>query len=101
MFTILASHERGNATPAMNTTLSGSKTKLTRVPAKTADSIRDTDVESNQIDESDLQFAKHDEQRTSTLRGIVIDLRAESENVSDSIRRSRQSFSNEINESKL
>jgi hypothetical protein len=31
----------------------------------------------NKIDESDLQHEKHDEQRISTLRGIVIDLRAE------------------------
>jgi hypothetical protein len=33
------------------------------------------------------------------FRGIVIDLRAEEENASDSIRRSRESFSNEIDES--
>jgi hypothetical protein len=32
---------------------------------------------SNEIDESDPQSEKHDEQRTSTFRGIVIDLRAE------------------------
>jgi hypothetical protein len=29
---------------------------------------------SNEIDESDVQFEKHDEQRISTLRGIVIDV---------------------------
>jgi hypothetical protein len=32
---------------------------------------------SNKIDESDPQYEKHDEQSISTLRGIVIDLRAE------------------------
>jgi hypothetical protein len=31
---------------------------------------------SNEIDESDLQHEKHDEQRISTSRGILIDLRA-------------------------
>jgi hypothetical protein len=30
---------------------------------------------SNEIDESDLQYAKHDEQSIWTWRGIVIDLR--------------------------
>jgi hypothetical protein len=136
----------------MNTTLSGSKTKLRRVPPKAADSIRVTEVESN---ETDLQFEKHDEQRISiwfgigtlasqpkyriifkrdesrmnedstvecefsasieneifempanaepsiksTSRGIMIDLRAESENAFDSIRRTRESFSDEIDES--
>jgi hypothetical protein len=32
---------------------------------------------SNEIDESDSQDEKHDEQRLSTFRGTVIDLRAE------------------------
>jgi hypothetical protein len=32
---------------------------------------------SNEIDESEWQYEKHDEQRISTSRGIVIDLRAE------------------------
>jgi hypothetical protein len=70
-------HEPGNASPAMNTTLSGSKTKSSRVPAKAADSIRETDVESNESNEGDPQYEKHDEQRISTCPGIVIDLRAE------------------------
>jgi hypothetical protein len=30
---------------------------------------------SNEIDESDMQTEKHDEQRTSTPRGIMIDSR--------------------------
>jgi hypothetical protein len=32
---------------------------------------------SNEIDESERQIEKHDEQRISTHRGIVIDLRPE------------------------
>jgi hypothetical protein len=39
-----------------------------------------------------LQFEKHDEQRISTHRGIVIDLRPELENAFDSMRLSRESF---------
>jgi hypothetical protein len=46
-----------------------------------------------------LTIQKHDEQRLVTFRGIVIDLRAESRNASDSMRVSRESFSNEIDES--
>jgi hypothetical protein len=34
---------------------------------------------SNEIDEIDLQYEKHDEQRIWTWRGIVIDLREEQE----------------------
>jgi hypothetical protein len=48
-----------------------------------------------------LQLEKHEEQRISTLRGIVIDLKAEPENAYDSMRLSRESFSNEIDESEL
>jgi hypothetical protein len=40
----------------------------------------------SQIDESDSQFTKHDEQRISTFRGIMIDLRAEKRNASGSMR---------------
>jgi hypothetical protein len=46
-----------------------------------------------------VQYEKHDEQRISTHRGIIIDLRAEDENAFDSMRRSCDSFSNEIDES--
>jgi hypothetical protein len=53
MPTILTLHERGNASPTMNITLSGSKTKLRHVPAKAADSIRDTELDPNKLDESD------------------------------------------------
>jgi hypothetical protein len=31
------------------------------------------DSDSNEIDESDAQYEKHDEQRISTVRGIMID----------------------------
>jgi hypothetical protein len=71
MFAILTSHEQGNALPAMNTTLSGRKTKSRLVPAKTVDSIRDSDSDSNKTDESDMQCEKHDEQRISRSQGIV------------------------------
>jgi hypothetical protein len=38
------------------------------------DSIRvNRESDSNKIDESDLQSQKHDEQRISTFRGIIID----------------------------
>jgi hypothetical protein len=46
-----------------------------------------------------LQFEKHDEQRISIQRGIVIDLRPELANASDSMPINRESFSNEIDES--
>jgi hypothetical protein len=43
------------------------------------------DDDSNEIDESDLQNAKHDEQRISTEHGITIDSSVEFENASDAI----------------
>jgi hypothetical protein len=51
------------------------------------------------MDENDVQLAKHNEQRTVTARRIVIDLRAEQKNAFDSMRFSRESLSNEIDES--
>jgi hypothetical protein len=62
---------------------------------KEVDSIRGSKPDPNEIDESDRQYKKHDEQRISTCRGIVIDLRAESLNADDSMRFNRESFSNE------
>jgi hypothetical protein len=56
---------------------------------------------SNEIDESDSQFEKQNEQRISTHRRIVIDLRPEEKNAFDSMRFSRESFSNEIDESDM
>jgi hypothetical protein len=54
----------GKAAPAMNEVLPGTTTKERRVPAKVPAS-RSTNSESvsNEIDESDLQYAKHDEER--------------------------------------
>jgi hypothetical protein len=43
-------------------------------------------------------FANAEPSINSTSRGIVIDLREESRNASDSIRFNRESFSNEIDE---
>jgi hypothetical protein len=71
MLAVRQSHERVNASPAMNTTLPGSKTKSRHVLAKAGDSIRDTEVESNEIDESDRQHKKHDAKRIAILLGIV------------------------------
>jgi hypothetical protein len=51
------------------------------------------------IDESDLQDEKHDEQRTSTFRGITIVSSDEDRNASDSIRVNLDSDSNMIDES--
>jgi hypothetical protein len=61
------------------------------------DSIRvNRDSDSNEIDESDLQSKKHDEQRFSTVRGIMIDSSDESEKAIDSIRINLPSLSNVI-----
>jgi hypothetical protein len=38
---------------------------------KALDSIRDSELDSNEIDENDLQYEKHDEQSISILKGIV------------------------------
>jgi hypothetical protein len=54
---------------------------------------------SNEIDESNTQYEKHDDPRISTFRGISIDLRHEDENAYDSIRINRELNSNEIDES--
>jgi hypothetical protein len=51
---------------------------------------------SNEIDESDLQSEKHDEQRICIQRGIVIDLRKEEANTFCSIRITLESISREI-----
>jgi hypothetical protein len=47
---------------------------LTPLYRNADDSIRvNRDSDSNEIDERDLQDEKHDEQRISTVRGIMID----------------------------
>jgi hypothetical protein len=53
------------------------------------------------IDENDVEYEKHDEQRISTFRGIIIDRSDEHENASDSIRINLESDSNVIDESDL
>jgi hypothetical protein len=53
------------------------------------------------IDESDLQFEKHLEQRISTLLAIKIDWSDEEENESDSIRTNREFDSNVTDENDL
>jgi hypothetical protein len=44
------------------------------------------DSDSNMTDESDSQYEKHDEQRTSTFRGITILCSGDDENAPNSIR---------------
>jgi hypothetical protein len=57
--------EGGNASPAMNDVLPGTTTKDRRVALQAPASMRiNSDSVSNEIDESDLQSEKHDEQRT-------------------------------------
>jgi hypothetical protein len=58
-------------------------------------------LDSNEIDESDLQLKKHSEQRISTLDGIKIDSSDDAENADDSIRVNPEFDSNEMDESDL
>jgi hypothetical protein len=57
------------------------------------------ELDSNEIDESDVQHEKHAEPRISTLLGITIDSRDEYENADDSIRINREFDLNEMEES--
>jgi hypothetical protein len=57
------------------------------------------DGDSNEIDESDLQFAKHSDPIISTEHGITSDSSFEYENAFDSIRFNLDGDSNEIDES--
>jgi hypothetical protein len=54
---------------------------------------------SNELDESEQQPEKHNEQRISTFRGMVVGSSDDHENADDSTRVNRESDSNEINES--
>jgi hypothetical protein len=56
---------------------------------------------SNETEESELDHRKEHRVRTSTFRGISIDLSDESENASDSIRFNDDGDSNEIDENDL
>jgi hypothetical protein len=55
-------------------------------------------LDSNEIDERELQYEKHDDPRMSTFRGISIDSSNKDENIFESIRVSREFDSNEIDE---
>jgi hypothetical protein len=56
-----------------NKTVEGITTTIFR-SSNAFDSIRvNREFESNEIDESEPQFEKHEEQRISTFRGIMID----------------------------
>jgi hypothetical protein len=58
---------RGKPLPAMNEVLSGTTTEYGCVPAKAPALMRvNSEVVSNEIDESDLQHENHDEQRIRT-----------------------------------
>jgi hypothetical protein len=59
----VTAQKRGNASPAMNDILLGTTTKGSFVSQKARASMRVISVfVSNEIDDSDLQFEKHDEQ---------------------------------------
>jgi hypothetical protein len=55
----------------MKTALSGRKTKSKHVPARAIDSICVSELDSNEINERDLQYKKYDGHRMSILHGIV------------------------------
>jgi hypothetical protein len=60
----VTSQEGGNASPAMNDVFPGTTTKERLVPKQAPVSMRvNSESVSNEIDESDLQFEKHCEQR--------------------------------------
>jgi hypothetical protein len=54
------------------------------------------ELDSKEIDVSDLQSQKHDEPRSSTMLGATIDSSDEDENTFDSIRMNRELDSKEI-----
>jgi hypothetical protein len=56
---------------------------------------------SNEIDDNDLQPLQHSEPRISTCRGIVMDLKLQSQNALGSISLNSESLSNEIDDNDL
>jgi hypothetical protein len=63
-----------NADPSIDRTFRGIMIDRSDDLENADDSIRVIrDSDSNEIDESDSQYEKHDEQRSSTFRGIMID----------------------------
>jgi hypothetical protein len=58
----------------MNETIGGMAIDVRSGASQARHAIRlNRESDSNEIDESDLQDEKHDEQRISTVRGIMID----------------------------
>jgi hypothetical protein len=91
-----------NADPSINCTLRGITIDSSDDSENALDSIRvNLESDSNVIDESDLHFEKHDEQRSSTFRGRTIDSSDDFENALDSIRVNLESDSNVIDERDL
>jgi hypothetical protein len=91
-----------NASESMNEIIGGMAIHVRSGASQACHSIRvNRESDSNEIDESDPQYEKHDEQRIPTVRGIMIDRSDEDENADDSIRVNRESDSNEIDESEL
>jgi hypothetical protein len=84
----------------MNWTFRGIENEWSEEPPNVSDSNRVTrEFDSNDIDESEKQYEKHDDPTISTFRGIEIDWSDEYENADDSIRVNREFDSNEIDES--
>jgi hypothetical protein len=85
------------AEPSMNWTLRGIRIDWSDEDENAYDSIRvNCELDSNEIDESDSQYEKHEEPRIWTVEGIIIDWSDEFENAYDSIRVNCELDSNEI-----
>jgi hypothetical protein len=81
--------------------LEGTITKNQTCPSEPVSRRFNREFDSNEIDESDLQFLKHSDPRISTFRGISIDSSDEHEKANNSIRVNREFDSNESSESDL
>jgi hypothetical protein len=91
-----------NAEPSINSTFRGISIDSSFDDENAPDSIRfNDDGDSNEIDESNLQFEKQYDSRTSTEHGIKIDSTFENENACDLIRFNDDGDSNEIDERTL
>jgi hypothetical protein len=86
-----------NAEPSTNSTFLGITIDSSFDDENAYDSIRfNDDGDSNEIDESDLQYEKHSDPRISTEHGITIDSSFDDENAFHSIRFNDDGDSNEI-----
>jgi hypothetical protein len=91
---------RKNTESSMNWTFRGITIDWSDDHKKASDSIRvNREFDSNVIDESELQYEKHSDPRSSTWRGIHMDWSDEYENANDSIRVKCEFDSNVIDES--